>query len=318
MRTYLLLLSFTFTIVSKSQSVNQKFEKVDQYIFKIGALKNFNLATIADTITNSFDSKEMKSRAIFSWIAGNIALNPKTTRNNDPKNSEPETTIALRNASPLGMAKLFQEMASLVGIRCLIVDGFTKSKTENINNKEDETNASWNVVQLGPSPGEWYYVDVSKGCGFLDLRQTVFTSFFSPEYFFSDKFVFNLDHFAKNTSWILGEGPKSIKEFYGLPLINKGSYEFILKKADPSLGYLKAKLNTPFKFTLKFKDNNAVKDISINFGEGTKETLQDRINYEIKNDEIYFYYKFKKEDTTPFSIFVNGKKIITYLVEISE
>jgi len=94
MRTYLLLLLFSFTIACKSQSVNQKFEKVDQYIFKIGALKNFNLATIADTITSIFDSKEMKSRAIFSWIAGNIALNPKSTRNNESKNSEPETTIA--------------------------------------------------------------------------------------------------------------------------------------------------------------------------------------------------------------------------------
>ena len=134
----------------------------------------------------------------------------------------------------------------------------------------------------------------------------------------SDKFVFNLDHFAKNTSWILGEGPKSIKEFYAAPIINKGAYELALTKADPYLGYIKAKLITPFKFTLKFKDNNAVKDISINFGEGTKETLMERINYEIKNDEIYFYYKFKKEDTTPFSIFVNGKKIITYLIEISE
>ena len=318
MKKLVLLQLIFISLISSAQTSQTKFEVVDQYVIQLGKLSNYNVAVISDTLTHNFESKELKSRAIFSWISNNIALDPRSTRNNDPKNSDPEFIIQERKASPIGFAKLFQEMASQAGIRCLIVDGYFKSKTDNINNKEDESNFSWNVVQLGTSPNEWYYVDPANGSGYLDLKQTIFTHSFNSEYFFPDKYVFNLDHFAKNTSWILGDGPKSLKDFYALPLIKKGSYEFVLSKALPSLGFIKAKLNTPFKFNLRFNNNKSLNDITVVLGEGSKQTKPERINFELKNDEIYFYYKFKKEDTFPFTILVDGKEILTYLVEISE
>lgn len=304
--------------MGRAQTSQNKFDAIDQYVNQLGKLSNNNVAEITDTLTHNLESKELKSRAIYSWICNNIALDPKSTRNNDTKNSNPESVIQLRKASPIGFAKLFQEMASQAGIRCLIVDGYFKSKTDNINNKEDETNFSWNVVQLGTSPNEWHYVDAANGSGYLDIKQTIFTPSFNPEYFFSNKYVFNLDHFAKNTAWLLGDGPTSLKDFYALPIIKKGSYEFMLSKALPSLGFMKAKLNTPFKFNLRFKYQNAVNEISVLSGEGLKQTKPERINFEVKDDEIYFYYKFKKEDTFPFTILVNGKAILTYLIEVSE
>lgn len=318
MKKFVLLPLIFISLIGRTQPFQKKFEVVDQYVIQLGKLSNYNVAVICDTITHKFESKELKSRAIYSWICNNIALDPKSTRTNDPKNSDPEVVVQQRKASPIGFAKLFQEMASQAGIRCLIVDGYFKSKTDNINNKEDESNFSWNVVQLGTSPNEWYYVDAANGSGHLDLKQTVFTQSFNPEYFFPDKYVFNLDHFAKNTAWLLGDGPKSLKDFYALPLIKKGSYEFVLSKAFPSLGFIKAKLNTPFKFNLRFNNNKSVSEITVVSGEGSKQTKPERINFEVKDDEIYFYYKFKKEDTTPFTILVDGKEIITYLVEISE
>lgn len=318
MQKLVLFLLILISIISRAQTSPNKFEAVDQYVSQLAKLTNNNVAEITDTLTQNLESKELKSRAIYSWICNNIALDPKSTRNNDPKNSDPEVVIQLRKASPIGFAKLFQEMASQAGIRCLIVDGYFKSKTDNINNKEDETNFSWNVVQLGTSPNEWYYVDAANGSGYLDVKQTIFTHSFNPEYFFSNKYVFNLDHFAKNTAWLLGDGPKSLKDFYALPIIKKGSYEFVLSKASPSLGFIKAKLNTPFKFNLRFNNHQSANEISVVLGEGAKQTKPERINFEVKDDEIYFYYKFKKEDTTPFTILVNGKAILTYLVEVSE
>jgi hypothetical protein len=316
-KTLFFLLLF-ISLIGRAQPFHQKFEEVDQFVIQLGKLSNNNIAEITDTLTHNLESKELKSRVIYSWICNNIALDPKSIRNNDSKNSDPEDVIQLRKASPIGFAKLFQEMASQTGIRCLVVDGYYKFKTDNINNKEDETNYSWNVVQLGTSPNQWYYVDAAEGSGYLDIKQTLFTPSFNPGYFFPDKYVFNLDHFAKNTSWLLGDGPKSLKDFYALPIIKKGSYEFALSKALPSLGFIKAKLNTPFKFNLRFNNNKSVNDITVMSGEGTKQTKPERINFEVKDDEIYFYYKFKKEDTTPFTILADGKEILTYLVEISE
>ena len=70
-------------------------------------------------------------------------------------------------------------MCSQANIRCLSVDGYVKNFPEEINDIPDEINHSWNVVQLGLSPEEWYYVDAAKGSGYLDKKRSVFTKKFT-------------------------------------------------------------------------------------------------------------------------------------------
>ena len=314
---YFIITSFFF-IEGKSQQTKNYYVSVDKYVMTLGDLKDKNVASIADTLTQNFDTKENKARAIFCWIANNIALDPKTARSNDNKNTDPVIVIQTRKTSPIGFATLFQEMASTANIRCLIVNGYSKNSTENINTIEDEPNHSWNVVQLGTSPNEWYYVDAAKASGNLDNKKTVFTKSFNPEYFFSNKYIFNQDHYPQNKSWLLGEGPTSLKEFYSLPLIEKGAYQFDIVKINPSTGYITTKINIPFKFNYQINNNNAISTIEVVFGEGTKETKPERINFLTDGNEISFSYKFKKENTFPFKIIVNGSYFISYLIETSE
>ena len=62
-----------------------KYKNVDEAVEKLGPLNNFNVAVIADTITEKFTDNEQKARAIFYWIANNIQIDPKGTRQNDDK-----------------------------------------------------------------------------------------------------------------------------------------------------------------------------------------------------------------------------------------
>ena len=311
------IIASLFSIKGKSQQTENTYLSVDNYVSTLGDLKDKNVASIADTLTQLFESKENKARAIFCWIANNIALDPKLTRSNDDKNTDPVIVIQARKTSPIGFATLFQEMASIANIRCLIVNGYIKNSTENINNIEDEPNHSWNVVQLGTSPNEWYYVDAAKASGNLDNKKNVFTKIFKPEYFFSNKYIFNQDHYPQNKSWLLGEGPKSLKEFYALPLIEKGAYQFGVVKTNPSTGYITTKINTAFKFNFQL-NNNTISNVEVVFGEAAKETKPERINFLANGNELSFSYKFKKEDTFPFRIIVNGINFISYLIETSE
>ncbi|MBP6372122.1 MAG: transglutaminase domain-containing protein, partial [Ferruginibacter sp.] len=110
------VLQFLFTVLV-SPVIAQNFASVDSAVKQFGGMSDKNVATIAQTITLAFPEKISKARAIYYWIAKNIALDPKASRSNDQKNSDPVKVIELRKATPLGFSLLFQEMCSQAGIR---------------------------------------------------------------------------------------------------------------------------------------------------------------------------------------------------------
>lgn len=305
-------------ILATSLLAQTNYASTDQFVEKQGSMDSLNLAQVAKRITAVSSDKEQQARAIFYWIANNIALDPKAIKGNDQRRSLPEDVMKLRKGTALGFAKLFQEMASIANIRCLVVDGFIRAGIEDLNSPADEINHSWNVVQLGQSPDSWYVLDPAKGSGTMDKKMTLFTKKFTSGYFFTDKTLFNLDHFADNDAWQLGPGPKNIKEFYSLPIIGPAAYEYVLKKPTPATGYIKTKSKGKVSFTLPIGSGATIENVSLMIGEGRKIQKPEPMNFSNSGGAIVFSYQFKIEDTYPVKILVDGKEILEYMVESSE
>lgn len=301
----------------KAQSTSVGHDRVDAFVESLGSLPDFNVAVIADTLTRSFTAKEDKARAIFYWIANNIAVDPKATKSNDNRKTLPEQVVQLRKTTPLGFSLLIQEMCSWAKIRCLSVDGYLKNFPEEINNKPDEFNHSWNVVQLGQSPEEWFYIDASKASGSLDKKMQVFTKNFTSEYFFADKSLFNLDHYPDNTAWLLGPGPKSVKEFYSLPVISNAAYIYQLQKPKPATGVIKTKTKATVNFQFAYNDKK-ISSIVLLIGDGRKQSKPEPMNFTASGGFINFSYQFKIEDTYPVRIVVDGQDLAAYIVDSVE
>ena len=311
------LLFILFSNYSFAQQLN-KYASVDDYVNKIGSLDSFNVASISDTITKQFDTKINKVRAIYYWIANNIAIDPKASHSNDNKNAHPALVNQYRRATSKGFALLFQEMCSLANIRCLVVDGFTRNTTEDFDNIPDEANYSWNVVQLGKSAEEWFYVDATKASGSLDKRQTTFTKEFTSNCFFADKQLFNLDHYPDNSAWLFGDGTRSIKDFFTFPIIGKTAYSIGLQKPFPKNGYIKTSLSKSVRFSFSYTQAVAISNLSLQIGEGNKTIKPQAFNFNDEGGTISFNYTFKKEGEFPVRILVDNKEILTYYIEVNE
>ncbi len=296
----------------------KQYENVDLYVKNLGPLPLLNVASISDTLTQKFSDKTLKSRAIFSWIANNIALDPKAVRSNDTKNIQPENVILNRKTTSLGFATLVQEMCSLADIRCLTVDGYSRFNTDQISEMPEDLNHSWNVIQLSTSPSNWYYVDAAKASGSLDKKFMVFTPGFSGCYFFSEKNIFNMDHFPDNNAWMLGIGSISAKAFYDLPIIGTASYIYKTQAFFPAQGFIKSNTTKANSFTIKLEKNNEISNVSIIIGDGATQSKLERINFTNENGEIKFNYTFKKEGDYPFKILANGIMLLTYKIEAAE
>ena len=317
MKTIFFALTFLAgSLVSYAQGSSSRYRSVDEKVAQFGNLASSNIATIADTITAPFSDHQEKARAIFYWIANNIAIDPKASKQNDSKNTLPEKVVELRKATALGYSLLVQEMCSDVNIRCISVDGYKKSNPEDINQPADEINHSWNVVQLGQSPETWYFVDACSASGYLDKKMTVFTKQFTSEYFFADKKLFGLTFYPDNSAWQLGGGPKNLKEFYALPVICNSAFALGLSKPSPAAGYIKANLKTAVSFS--FRVNEPVKSISVIIGDEKKQPKPEEMNFDDNGGLISFTYKFKKEDTAPMKILADGKVILEYMAEVNE
>lgn len=295
-----------------------KYSRIDVAVSKFGSLDSSNIATIADTITAQFPEKEDKARAIFYWIANNISIDPKASRSNDKKNTNPADVIRNRKTNALGFSLLIQEMMSLANIRCLSIDGYTKSDIANLNDPIDEPNSSWNVVQLGTSPDQWFYIDAFMAAGFTDKKFTSFTKEFTSEYFFPDKATFNLLHFPDNTAWLLGPGVKSVKEFYSLPVYSNAAIIYGLQKTEPLKGMIKTKLKNSVQFNFEFNKSLSPSEIILIAGDYPKPEKPVSVKFSNSGNTLSFTHQFKTESEYPVQILIDGKLLATYFAEVNE
>ena len=297
-----------------AQTNGRDFKAVDDYVKSLGALDSMSMGTINNVVSNKFEDKIDRARAIYDWIALNISYDIKAARSNSTMKNSPADVLLSRKAVGIGFARLFQDMCSSADIRCLTADGFVKNNTEQIGEKGAEINHSWAVVQLGQSPDTWYYVDPAWGSGYADAEMKVFTKSFTDAYFFTDKAVFNLQHYPDNEAWKLGSAPKNKKDFYTLPLIKVAAPEFGMKKFTPNDGNFKAKVNKDVNFSYILNGKEITK-VELAMGERKKYKIKE-IKYSYSSGVLTFNYKFEEDGAYPVTVIINGRELISYRVEI--
>jgi len=302
-------------ISANSFAQSAEYKAVDDYVKGLGSLDSMNMGTISAIVTKNFADNKLKARAIFDWVAFNINFDAKASRYGDNSVNISDDIIKLRKATSFGYAALFQDMCSAASIRCLTVDGFIKKSTDDINEKPDEFNHSWDVVQLGQSPTDWYYVDPTWGSGYTDKEEKKFTKAYNDAYFFSNPAIFNLQHFPDNTAWLLGSGAKTVKDFFAMPLVKNAVFDFGITNVSPITGNVKAKAGKSVLFSLTSNKTSEVSIVSVIIGDD-KKAQPKQINYSIANGAINFSYKFDDADSYPIAILINGKEVLDYIIDI--
>ena len=300
-------------------SINaQDYSLVDNKVISFGRLDSLNVAQIADTLTREFAERDQKARAIFTWIAMNIEPDLRATKSNDNKKILPELVIASRKTTPLGYATLVQEMMSRANIRCLTVDGYLKRNAGDIGNPPDEFNHAWNVVQLGQSASEWYYLDAFLAAGSIDTKYSRFIKKFTSEYFFTDRSVFNLQHYPDNTAWLFGPGPKSVKEFYSQPVIYSSGVAIGINQLTPFTGVIKSKVRKDVSFSFRTNGKSEPASIYIVTGDEKKPDAPVPVKFSYSDGLVTFNHQFKRDDEYPARIVVDENVVVEYYAIVQE
>jgi len=209
-----------------------------------------------------------------------------------------------------GYASLLEVMCRSVGIKCIIVEGYSKTKISDINKTFKNSDHGWNAVKLHEN---WYLVDVTWASGYLDSKTRKFVKNYNNSYFLTDPDFFYLKHFPKDKSLFLTENKVKMRNFKRSPIFHDGIIDDNIIEILPKRGIIKIRLKSPL--TLKIKSNDHLSSFGISLNNNKKVYIPDVL---FINDYYLVQQKFEKPGVYSMTIFANGHAIATYKLKIKK
>lgn len=161
---FLILCSFSATLFGQSNEANVLIDK------KIDAIpENLNSSTtsISEYISSNFKSDYDKIRAVFYWTSSNISYDIERLKELKKTNLTEKEKIATTLKSKKGVCEnyslIFNEIATLVGLKSFQIQGYTKQ-----DGKIAELPHVWCATYLDK---KWFLFDPTWGAGYVDKEK---------------------------------------------------------------------------------------------------------------------------------------------------
>lgn len=179
--------------------------------------------SIAEYLSNGLKTDDQKARAIYIWIAHNIQYDMVKIDSEESYFTEQNIiNEVLKNRKGLCQhySELFLAMCSSLGLKCYLIDGYTRTIYGGI---ADYSHA-WNGIKIDSN---YYLIDVTWAAGYeLNGR---YLHDFRDDYFLIPPDIFIEDHMPFDPIWQFLDNPLTNKDFISKDfsrLNNSGSFAF--------------------------------------------------------------------------------------------
>lgn len=213
MRKFLLISVLFISTLSFGQ-----FEAIDKKMDEMPDNLESSTDAIAGYISENFTNDDDKIRAVFYWTASTISYDVENMFNQRPNQTvayKIKTTLQTKKGVCMHYAEVFKDIANKLGIKTVIIDGYTKQ-----DGKIPTIGHSWNASKIN---GVWFLFDPTWGSGYVNDQH--YYRKLNTIYFKADVVQFGLSHMPFDYLWQLKEYPISNQEFYD----NKTSSESTIK-----------------------------------------------------------------------------------------
>lgn len=317
---------FPFLLIAllffSTHGYSQYYRNVDKLVIETYPKKIKKLEQLTDLINQDFSLQDEKARAIFTWISYNIDYDVDAESSLQKRYSFSDSTqiasierkirdkwakncVKEGKAECEGYATLYKCLCDRVGVECLIVPGNTKRSENHIGNPELKVNHAWNAVKIN---GEWKFVDVTWGAGYIDYSTNTFHRIFDDSYFLSDPDRYFYNHFPKDTAYLFTN--RTEQEYIDLPLYYSEFIKLDYRIIEPKEGIIKIKGEDNVSF--KIASEKGVEYLSFSFDE--EDVLYDIKVYKDKEDYV-FKIKFPKEKKNILNLYYKRRGFVTFKIE---
>lgn len=207
MKSRYLFITLLLSTLSFGQG-KSKYLLVDQQISKMPVRSSNSTENIAHYINSNFETADDKIRAVFYWTASNISYDLKNMFADDFNGTPQERitkTLQSRKGVCIDYANVFNAIANKVGIKAVIVEGYTKQ-----NGKVNSLAHAWCAAKID---GSWYLFDPTWASG--GIINGRFVSKINDSYFKVNPLKSVSSHMPFDYLW----------QFLNYPITNKDFYE---------------------------------------------------------------------------------------------
>lgn len=283
------ILFFIFSI-----SFGQDLTAVDQKVLNYSEISD--IVVLSQKIDSDFNTELEKVRAIYTWIANNVAysyleIKPSTGIEDSVL---AKNTVVKKRAICHGYSILFKEICKLLKIESRQVVGFAKNSISDIG-LNLKSNHAWNIVVVEKKE---YLIDVTWAAGYY--KRGKFTKEISYAYFLAKPEILIKSHYPDDYEDSLLNKKIARATFNNWPRTYiRRADSIVLKK--PIKGRVGKRHNTKFIYQTK----KEVKRVSYSVGDKFFQVK----DFEIENDSLTFFTKSHKYKSKKLIIFINGKAI---------
>lgn len=204
------IVAFVFlflSVLSVAQTKNP-YADIDTKISKIPVELTNSTTGIAKFITDNFKTDAEKIRAVFYWTATNISYDvPNMFAPNQLETVQEkiEKTLKTKKGVCIHYAEVFNDISNKIGIKCRIIEGYTKQ-----NGKVDNLSHAWCAAKID---NKWFVFDPTWGSG--GIINGKFVRKLNNTYFKSEPSKIIASHMPFDYMWQFLNYPVTNAEFYG-------------------------------------------------------------------------------------------------------
>jgi hypothetical protein len=223
MKSFFLVFTFLFSFSIFGQA-NVGYDLIDKKIATIPLNSSASIDVIANFINANFKNENDKIRAVYYWTASNISYdveNMFTVNFGETPQDRIAKTLKTKKGICGDYATIFNEIATLIGIKSVVIQGYTKQ-----NGKVATLSHAWCATKID---NKWYVFDPTWGSG--SLTNGKFVKKINNYYFKTEPSKIISSHMPFDYLWQFSNYPITNAEFYeGKTQINKTKKYFDFEK----------------------------------------------------------------------------------------
>ena len=197
---------------AKKHPAVKDWSAIDNYASNLSFSTSTSYATAAAKICQTSRTEEEKARAIFAWIAHNIAYDVNL---DSSFCYSADGVWRNRKGACQGYSLLYVELAKTVGLNCEYANGNNKKNWYQYKNALGSH--GWVLVKL--SSGKKMLLDPTWAAGNTDMVQKTFEFDYKDAWFDVDPYYMIMSHYPSSDSWQLLNPTVSMEKFYALPRV---------------------------------------------------------------------------------------------------
>ncbi|GGA79236.1 hypothetical protein GCM10008015_19940 [Flavobacterium palustre] len=195
-------------LAQKKQKIQKNYDLIDARMDKMPVGFNQSMDSIGNYIKSNFQTENDRIRAVFYWTASNISYDvPNMFAPNQLETVQQkiEKTLKTRKGVCIHYAEVFNDISNKVGIKCRIIEGYTKQ-----NGEVDNLAHAWCAAQID---NKWVVFDPTWGAG--GITNGKFVKKLNNTYFKAEPSKIIASHMPFDYMWQFLNYPVTNAEFYG-------------------------------------------------------------------------------------------------------